>query len=177
MITQATTFNIEKDRSGIFPILNSQDVAIKWLTQKDEWIATNATGKTFNMFENGTTLDGKLTLLPSKLNGTGVINLTDSRITSKLFSFASNAIKADTADYTLKSLSTNGYSFIAENANTDINFDRKMAHFRLNTDSSVVKFPEIQYICTMTDFTYNMDNTRSQYGAKGKVKFRTPDSR
>ena len=104
MITHATTFNIDKDASGIFPVLNSEDVSIKWLTQIDEWLATNATGKTFNMFENGTTLDGTLTLTPSKLNGSGIINLTDSRITSNLFSFASNAIKADTADYNLKSL-------------------------------------------------------------------------
>ena len=168
MITHASTFNIEKDGSGIFPILNSQDVAVRWLTQKDEWIATTAEGKTFNMFGNGTTLDGKLSLSPARLNGTGIINLTDSRVTSNLFSFASNAIKADTADYTLKSLSTNGYSFIAENANTEINFDLKMAHFRLNTDSSVVKFPEIQYICTMTDFTYNMENRILNMEQKGK---------
>jgi hypothetical protein len=168
MITHASTFSTEKDVSGLFPILNSQDVAIKWLTQKDEWIATNATGKTFNMFDNGTTLDGSLKLSPAKLYGSGIINFTDSRITSNLFSFASNAIKADTADYTLKSLTTNGYSFIAENANTDINFDLKMTHFRLNTDSSVVKFPEIQYICTMTDFTFNMENRVLNMEQKGK---------
>ncbi len=40
MITHASTFNIEKDSAGIFPVLKSQDVAIKWLTQKDEWMAT-----------------------------------------------------------------------------------------------------------------------------------------
>ncbi len=168
MITNASTFSTEKDQSGIFPILNGQDVAIKWLTKNDEWIATNATGKNFNMFENGTTLDGSLSLFPTKLNGAGIVNLTDSRITSNLFRFASNAIKADTADYNLKSLSTNGYSFIAENANTEINFDLRMAHFRLNTDSSVVKFPEIQYICTMTDFTYTMENHILSMEQKGK---------
>ena len=77
-------------------------------------------------------------------------------------------VKADTADYNLKSLTTNGYSFIAENANTDINFDLKMSRFRLNTDSSVVKFPEIQYICTMTDFAYNMENQGLNMEQKGK---------
>lgn len=168
MITHASTFNIEKDSAGIFPVIKSEDVAINWLTQKDEWMATPATGKTFNMFGNGTTLDGGLSLYPEKLNGTGIINSTDSRITSNLFSFSSNTINADTADYTLKSLSTNGYSFIAENANTKINFDLKMAHFRLNTDSSVVKFPEIEYICTMTDFTYNMENRVLSMEQKGK---------
>ena len=122
------------------------------------------------MFANGTTLDGSISLSPSKLSGTGIVNLTDSRINSNLFTFTSNAIKADTADYNLKSLSTTGYSFIAENANTEIDFDRRMSHFRLNTDSSVVKFPEIQYICTMTDFNYNMDTTGPLYGAKRQIE-------
>jgi hypothetical protein len=177
MITQASTFNIEKDGSGIFPILNGQDVAIKWLTQKDEWLASNPTGKSFNMFENGTTLDGKLKLTPARLNGIGIINMPDSRITSNLFSFASNAIKADTADYNLKSSTTGGYSFIAENANTDINFDLKMSRFRLNTDSSVVKFPELQYMCTMTDFAYNMENRVLNMEQRGKsnTPLLTPD--
>ncbi|MGC1391856.1 MAG: hypothetical protein WA816_12535 [Bacteroidales bacterium] len=168
MITHASAFNTEKDPSGLFPILKSQDVEIKWLTKKDKWLATNSTGKTFDMFGNGTTLDGSLSLSPEKLNGSGIINLTDSKITSDLFSFTSNAIKADTADYVLKSLSKNGYSFIAENANADINFNTRMAHFRLNTDSSVVKFPEIQYICTMTDFNYNMENRILSMEQKGK---------
>ena len=168
MLTQATTFNMEKDTTGKFPVLTSQNVSIKWLTKKDEWLATPGKDDTFNMFANGTTLDGSVSLSPAKLSGTGIINLSDSRITSNLFSFASNAIKADTADYNLKSLSTTGYSFIAENANTDINFDRRMSHFRLNTDSSVVKFPEIQYICTMTDFTYNMDTRVLNMEQKGK---------
>lgn len=169
MITRATTFVIDKDASGIFPALNSQDVAIKWLTQKDEWLATNATGKYFDMFGNGTTLDGSLKLTPSILNGSGIINMTNSRVTSNLFSFASNAIKADTADYNLKSSTTSGYSFIAENANTEINFDQKMSRFHLNTDSSMVKFPEIQYICTMTDFTYDMDARVLEMEQKGKL--------
>jgi hypothetical protein len=168
MLAQAITFDIEKDGSGLFPIVKSKDVSIKWMTQKDEWLATNATGKYFDMFGNGTTLDGTINLSPSRLNGTGIINMTDSRITSNLFSFASSAIKADTADYNLKSPTTNGYSFIAENANTDINFELKLSRFRLNTDSSVVKFPEIQYICTMTDFTYNMDTRILNMEQKGK---------
>ena len=59
--------------------------------------------KVLQMFENGTTLDGALNLMPSRLSGSGIINMTDSRITSNLFSFAANSIKADTADYNLKS--------------------------------------------------------------------------
>jgi hypothetical protein len=168
MIAHASIFKMDKDTTGKFPILNSQDVAIKWLTVKDEWRATPAAGKTFDMFANGTTLDGEVNLTPAKLKGTGIINMSDSRITSNTFSFAANAIKADTSDYILKSRSTTGYTFIAENANTEINFDKRMSHFRLNTDSSVVKFPEIQYICKMTDFNYNMDQRVLYMEQKGK---------
>jgi hypothetical protein len=143
MLTQAASFDIEKDGSGVYPVLNSQDVKIKWLTEKDDLLAYNAQGKNFNMFDNGTSLNGSLKLSPKMLNGSGVVNTTDSRITSDLFRFTSNSIKADTSDYDLKSPSTSGYAFIAENSSTDVNFDLKMTRFHLNTDTSVVKFPAI----------------------------------
>jgi hypothetical protein len=177
MTTNASEFNIDRDTTGLFPFLKSQKVDIKWLIEKDEWLAINTPGKTFNMFENGTTLDGSVKLSPDKLKGAGIIDMTNSRITSNLFSFTSNSIKADTADYNLKSLTTNGYSFIAENANTNINFDLKNSSFHLNTDSSMVKFPELQYICTMTDFTYNMETRILNMEQKGKsnTPLLTPD--
>jgi len=155
MLTTASTFEIAEDESGRFPELNSQDVDIKWMPPADEWLATNSRDNNFRMFGNGTTLDGAITLKPNVLRGSGIINTTDSRIYSTLFNFSSNEIKADTADYNLKSPSTSGYAFIADNANTNINFDTGLTRFHMNTDTSVVKFPEIQYICTMTDFEYN----------------------
>ncbi|HLP72857.1 MAG TPA: hypothetical protein VK155_08150, partial [Bacteroidales bacterium] len=109
-------------------------------------------------------------LTPKSLSGSGVIDMSESRVTSKKFSFAANAIKADTADYNLKSRTTSGYSFIAENANTDINFAEKTARFRLNTDSSLVKFPEIQYLCTMTNFSYDMDRRILNMEQRGKSR-------
>jgi len=169
MLTRADAFDIQNDGSGLFPELNSQDVEIKWLPEKDEWLAFNAEGKSFNMFANGTTLDGNLNLRSGGMKGTGIINMADSRINSNLFTFTSNSIKADTADYNFKSPSTNGYAFIAENAATDINFASKLTRFHLNTDSSVVKFPEIQYICTMTDFEYNQETKILSMEQKGKT--------
>ncbi len=156
MLTQAKTFNMEKDGSGLFPELKSEDVKIKWLPKQNEWLAYNAEDKRFNMFGNGSALDGSLKLTPSKLSGSGAINMIDSRIVSNGFSFTSSQIRADTADYSFRSPSTSGYAFIAENANTEIDFNLQKAQFHLNTDSSFVKFPEIEYICTMTDFSYDI---------------------
>ncbi len=168
MLTQASTFNIVKDGEGLFPEMKSQDVTIKWMTQKDEWLAKTSAGKNFNLFDNGTILNGSLKLTPSFLSGSGVVNTIDSRLTSNHYIFSSGSIMADTADYNLKSPATDGYAFIADNVKTDINFDQRITKFHLNTDSSVVKFPEIQYICTMTDFTYDMATRILEMEQKGK---------
>lgn len=158
MLTQAAKFDILKDDSGLFPDLQSKNVSIRWLPEPDEWYASNIPDNYFSMFNNGTVLDGEIKLTPAQLTGSGIINMPDSRIDSKGFLFASNTIQADTSDYNLKSLTGDGYTFIAENANTNINFGLQQARFRLNTDSSFVKFPVIEYICTMTDFLYDMSS-------------------
>ncbi len=168
MLTTAVTFNMEKDVTGLFPELKSEDVRIKWLPNENEWLAFNKPEKNFNMFENGTALDGSLNLSPSRLSGSGVINMTDSRITSNNFTFTSAQIRADTADYNFRSPSTSGYAFIAENANTEIDFTLRKARFHLNTDSSFVKFPEIEYICTMTDFDYDIQSKILGMEQRGK---------
>lgn len=169
MITKATSFDIARDESGKFPDLKSQNVSVKWLPAGDEWLAENISDRNFEMFDNGTMLKGKLNLTPAKLKGSGIIDMSDSRITSGNFAFATSTIQADTSDYNLKSLQGDGYAFIAENANTSIDFNLKQSRFRLNTDSSVVKFPELQYICKMTDFTYDMNSRILSMEQKGKA--------
>ena len=168
MVTKAKSFEIAKDDAGKFPDLKSVDVSVKWLPEKDEWIAENVKGKNFEMFGNGTVLDGILNLTPEGLKGSGIIDMLNSRINSKSFRFASGTIQADTSDYNLKSLQGDGYAFIAENANTSIDFNLQQSTFSLNTDSSVVKFPELQYICKMTNFTYNMQNRVLSMEQRGK---------
>jgi hypothetical protein len=168
MITTAKRFEIGKDASGKFPDLKSTGVSVKWSPKKDEWIAANSKGKNFEMFGNSTALDGKLVLTPSGLNGTGIIDMLNSRIISESYRFASSTIQADTSDYNLKSLQGGGYAFIAENANTFIDFTLQQSKFSLNTDSSVVKFPELEYICKMTDFTYNMKDRTLKMEQRGK---------
>ena len=168
MITKAKSFEIAKDGTGKFPDLKSADVNVKWLPEKDEWFAANSIGKKFEMFGNKTLLDGKLNLTPARLNGSGSIDMLNSRIISKSFRFATNTIQADTSDYNLKSLQGDGYAFIAENANTLIDFNLQQSRFSLNTDSSVVKFPELEYICTMTNFTYSMQDRILSMEQRGK---------
>ncbi len=166
MKTHAMSFNMAK--SPEFPDLVSVDVGIKWLTDNDVWYATNSKDKVFNMFANGTTMDGVLKLQPGNLSGDGVVNMTDSRITSSTFNFKSMSIDADTSDYYLKALKGNGYGFVANNANSHVNFETQHTAFGLNTDSSLVVLPEIEYICKMTNFDYDMKARTLQMMQKGR---------
>ncbi len=106
--------------------LSSQDVEIKWMPLKMNGLPLTQQVRALICLPTGQRLTVALILNPDRLSGTGIINMSDSRINSNLFTFASNAIRADTADYNLKSPSTSGYAFIAENANTDINFGSRL---------------------------------------------------
>jgi len=158
LTAQATTFTLIEDTTGRFPVLTSNNIGIKWLTEKDEMQLTNSKGKNFSMYGNGTEFDGWLAYGPESMSGKGILNTSESRVTSQGFSFTSTTIKADTSDFFLKSASTGGYAFIAENTSADIDFGLKNTRLQLNTDTSLVKFPEIQYICKLSDFEYDMQD-------------------
>jgi hypothetical protein len=178
MTTNAKTFNIDRDASGLYPDLRSSDVKIKYFPDTDEWIAQNSQGKNFEMFSNGTMFNGKLNLSPALLKGSGIVGTTDSRISSEGFKFSSSLISADTADYNLKALQGEGLAFIAENVNVAVNFDTQESRFSLNTGTSVVKFPEIEYICTMNDFRYDMKSrilTMEQRGMASSTLMPAPE--
>lgn len=169
MTTTARLFTISADGSGRFPELKVNDANVKWLTSNDEWTAFNDRGKRFEMFGNKTLLDGKVVLTPLGLTGSGDIDITDSRIVSRKFNFAENTIQSDTADYSLKSARGEAAGFIAENVKATIDFSSNKSRFSLNTGTSMVKFPEIQYICKMTDFQYDIKNRILSMEQKGKT--------
>ena len=168
MKTRALSFTMAPDASRRFPELSSSDVEIRWITGPDEWQVNSPTKKLFNMYANGTTMDGSLVLRPQSLNGKGVVNIADARITSETFRFGAQNISADTSDYYLKALRGSGYGFVATDARTNVNFETQRASFSLNTDSSLVVFPEIEYISKMTNFEYNMKTKVLNMWQKGR---------
>lgn len=168
MVSRARSFIMRPDSLHRFPELKSEQVDIEWLTGPDEWYAENSEGREFNMFGNGTTLDGSLILKPDRLKGKGEVNMADARITSETFSFGPTTIDADTSDYYLKALRGSGYGFVASDTKLHVDFVKQNASFILNTDSSFVVFPEIEYISKMTNFSYNMETKVLDMSQKGR---------
>ncbi|MBE0676103.1 MAG: hypothetical protein IH591_15715 [Bacteroidales bacterium] len=158
MITVASEFAITASADLKYPDLKASDVDIKWITGNDEWFAFNKEGKEFDMYSNNTRLDGYINQTPAGMKGGGVIDRPDARLTSDYLSFTAGIITADSSDYALKPISGEGIAFLAENTVTTIDFPQQETRFRLNSEDSMVKFPEIEFICTMSDFLYDMES-------------------
>ena len=86
MITQATGFEIEENSMGQYPVVNAEEVSIKWRPGEDKFVAKNSVDKRFNMLQ-WNNCDGLLTIYPTGLLASGQTNTQDSRIVSNLFNF------------------------------------------------------------------------------------------
>ncbi len=168
MYSRARSFDLHPDPEGRFPELHSTDTDIQWIAAEDEWHALNSPGNEFTLYANGTTLDGELVLKQNRMTGAGDLNTTDARITSETFSFRPMSFDADTSDYYLRALKDSGYGFVASNARTHVDFATNKASFVLNTDSSFVVLPGIEYLSKMTNFEYDMDKRIMEMSQKGR---------
>lgn len=166
VLATAQSFSVESNT--VFPRVESDLTSIKWYPYEDELFAEKADGSDFRMFDNGTELKGNLILSTSGLSGSGEVTFTDSRIVSDKYNFTDHTISADSSTYNLNSISGDGFAFIAEDASTFVDFYEEISRFSLNSDKSLVMFPEISYICTMTDFEYDMQEKILSMEQKGR---------
>lgn len=168
MQATATDFQItESEANDLFPMVQADNLAVKWYPDKEEWMAEKI-DKNITMFDEGTSLNGSIRMSPSGLTGAGTMIMPDANLAATSFTYGSNTIAADTADFFLKSMRTDGYSFIAENVSSRIDFRLGKGLFSCNEDTSLVKFPENEYVSTLNYFNWNMEVEELAMGKKEK---------
>lgn len=168
MYATATDFQITKSETNqLFPMVQANNVAVKWYPNEDEWVSEKI-DKNITMFAEGTSLSGSIRMTPSGLGGSGTMIMPDANLAANNFEYGTNTIAADTADFFLKSMRTDGYSFIAENVSSKINFQQGKGQFSCNEDTSLVKFPENEYVSTLNYFNWNMEVEELAMGKKEK---------
>ena len=163
-------FEINKETTGTqFPWVESSNNYIHWLPYSDEFYVYKK-DTDFKMFNDSTTLSGNLKLEPSGLTGQGRMDLKNSELKSNLFSYKANEILADTANFYLKSLHTDGFTVITDNINAHINYNSKKGYFTSNEEFALVDFPENKYISYLDDFIWDMDTKEMAMGTKKKYQ-------
>ena len=155
--TQSDKFEIRKKTTGVtYPTTRSANNYIHWEPYNDILFAYQKK-EPFTMFNDTTKLSGDLKLQPTGLEGWGNMNLKSAELNSDLYHFTSDAFKADTAEFNLKSLRADIYTVIANNVNAKVDFKTHTGEFTSLEDYTLIEFPENRYISFLDHFEWDMD--------------------
>lgn len=149
-----------------FPQLHGEDVKLLWIPKKDVMNVWNNKEKKFLDYNGQAQFDGRLSMTPGQLFGSGVADFSNAKLDAKLIKFKFNSFTSDTANFSLKALETAALeAFATDNVNAKIDFDKRVGEFTSNGKGSVVKFPVNQYICFMDNFKWYMDDSQIELGS------------
>ncbi|NBC83180.1 MAG: hypothetical protein GVY19_07335 [Bacteroidetes bacterium] len=166
MNTYSFGFEIRQKTTPVeFPRVKSANNYVHWEPYNDI-LETEETDTRFNMFNDSTYLNGNLNLSPKGLSGNGRMDLQNSEIASDYFTYEAFDIHADTSDFFLKSLHSEGFTVLTENMSTHIDYQNKKGFFESNEDFTLVDFPENRYVSYLDYFVWHIDETRLEMGSR-----------
>jgi hypothetical protein len=159
MTGTAKKFFMEEDRQGAVkvPQASGQDVKVNWLPFRDS-MYVESKAKDFSLFKaEGYAHKGTLILTPSGLKGKGVFEWGQGKLTSRLISYGPFQAAADTANLEIKSVDGAGaLALDSKNVDGELDFDRKKGQFKANSAVANTKLPRAQYITSMNEFDWDM---------------------
>jgi hypothetical protein len=165
MFTNASEFEILQQFTGVqYPLVTSTMNDVIWYPYRDTMLIEEGAGP-FVILNDSTSLSGSLALTPAGLSGSGRMELTNSVLNSENFSYTANVFDADTAEFRLKSVNTDGYTLITDNINAHVDFENLSGLFKTNEDFSLVEFPENKYVSRLDLFRWDMERTELEMGS------------
>jgi hypothetical protein len=169
MNAMARDFTItEKTSPTEYPRVESVHDSIHWMPYLDELYAYR-TDTTFKMFDNKGVLAGDLKLQPTGLSGKGRMFFEGAEMRSDHYVYQSKDIHADSSDFYLKSLHSEGFTVLTENIKADINFNEHKGIFNSNEDYTLVSFPENKYVSFLDHFEWDMGKKELAMGSLNNV--------
>ncbi len=141
-----------------FPSVQGDTVNIYWVTDTNIMTLTSNSG-TFIVYDNSF-LKGKMFLNPDFMRGTGTFLFDQSEIASNNINFKYSSLTADTADFLLKNIVNDSVVFDVRDYFAKIDFDKKIGWFNHINDNSFVKFPFNNYISTLDEVEWLMNDDK-----------------
>ena len=141
-----------------FPSAQGDTVSVSWVIDTNVMAITSKKSP-FIIYDNSW-LTGDLYLNPNYMRGNGSYVFDQSEIVSNDIIFKYNNLTADTADFFLKNSITDSLVFEARNYFAKINFDEQMGWFNHIQSNSFVEFPFNNYISTLGNVEWIMDEDK-----------------
>ncbi|MFC2098390.1 hypothetical protein ACFLSP_01460 [Bacteroidota bacterium] len=157
LMTNATEFEIQQKASGVqYPLVSSAMSDLQWYPYRDTMMIDEGE-RPFTIMNDSTMLSGSLLLTPVGLSGEGRMDLTNSILESDHFTYTAHVFDSDTANFRLKSVSTDGFTLRTDNIRAHVDFEDRSGIFQTNEEFSLVEFPENKYVSRLDMFSWDMD--------------------
>jgi hypothetical protein len=158
-----------------FPQVHGEDAKMLWVPGKDVMYVWNNKEKKFQSYNGQSQFNGRLSLTPKQLFGSGTADFSTAKLDAKLIKFLSNAFDSDTSNFSLKDLDVNDLAFKTTNVNSHIDFTKRVGEFKSNGKGTVVEFPANKYICYMDNFKWYMDDSQIELGTSKNAVPKNPN--
>ncbi|MFD1551160.1 hypothetical protein DNU06_03820 [Putridiphycobacter roseus] len=129
---------------------------------KQKILKTESKDESMYLYNSEVVMAGRTILTPQGMTGLGATYFGKAEYKSKQFELKQTEINADTADFNLADIDTvmnkEIVSFETINVKGHVDFKERVGRFESNDGTSIVNFPENQYICYMDVFNWLMDD-------------------
>jgi hypothetical protein len=162
-----------KEQSGKTEVPKAvSDTTLLAFYPKADQLDVTSKGKAIDFFEKEANLTGTLHLKPNGMTGTGFMEFSGAKLTSKEFEYTRRKILADTSSFQLAGMGESeglGLAFKTDDVNANVDFDKRQGLFKSNSGETKIEFPANQYICYMDQFTWYMDRDELDLSSSRKA--------
>ncbi len=159
MSVQADEFRITRQTAGIeFPDVRSSGNSITWQPYEDV-MAIGPVDSGFSFFDDRAQFDGQLLLGSGGLEGAGMIDIQNARISSDEFDFSSESFSADTSNLELQ-MTGRPVSIAAEKISSRVDLRSGSGQFRISPETEMVSLPLSGYVSNPVSMEWNMAGQR-----------------
>lgn len=159
MNVHSQKFNIEPVTGGVeYPVVSAKEVYQHWVPYQD-YMDIHSKKNFISMYDEETTMEGKLTLKPTGLTGDGNLHYKVAIMESDRYNFKNMTYDADTVNFI-----DDGWKLT--NFKADADYNKRKVLFTSNDGTSLVEFPDNLYICYMDEAEWFMDKDETTYSKK-----------
>ncbi len=190
MLTDATISEVEERGTGTqYAQVFGKNNFVEWLPAQDSlvisgampfdsianerWevvrndIKTNLTRNPFEMYNGEAALTGQTVITPNAHKGSGLMEFSNSELTSKEFIFQMAEYQSPRADFLIKALGFSTPAFTAQNVKADISYSENKGVFEaLDGKRSKAVFPVNQFMTYMDMFIWDIERNEIEVGEK-----------
>ncbi len=173
MLASAKIFDLQENRKNNVPKVTAPGVQINWMPRNDSMYLTSK-DSAFKFFPEGNyTMRNTIILTPSGVKGIGTFEWEKGFLTSKLFSFGSHYVQADTMTLGIRALSnvSDQLALDTRNVRGKIDFDSKKGFFKSNSDEVMTSMPGVKYSTTINEFDWDLRSENIDFHANGKPAY------